>query len=292
MFKLAIVAGHYLGTPGRRCLPELDPNETREWWLNDRIADKVEAKLANYEGIDILRLDDTSGLRDVPLADRWRAANEWHVDFYISFHHNGSGRVDEETGEPISFNGGGTVVYVSLDPSEEELEWQKELYDEIIAETGLKGNRATPLARRNLYEVTMTNMPAVLIECGFMDSTVDVPIILTDEFAEGVADAVVRVIVRKAGLTKKPEAVEGKVYGKATVTLPILGRGSLGAEVKTLQTLLNAHGCTDSKGQPLTVDGSFGPATQYALATFQSDRYLKADGFCGPATWAEVLKTE
>lgn len=289
MFNLVINAGHYLGTAGRRCLPELDPNQTREWWLNDRIADKVEAKLANYEGINILRVDDTTGLRNVPLADRWRAANEYHADLYISFHHNGSGRVDEQTGKPIPFDGGGTVVYVSLNPSAEELELQKEIFDEIVAETGLKGNRSTPLARKNLYELTMTNMSAILIECAFMDSTVDVPILLTDEFAEGVANAVVRVVVRKAGLKKKSDAAEGKSYGKATVTLPILGRGSLGTEVKTLQTLLNARGYTDSEGKPLTADGSFGPATFYALKAYQSENSLKVDGYCGEQTWMSLL---
>lgn len=86
--------------------------------------------------------------------------------------------------------------------------------------------------------------------------------------------------------TKAPDASNDV----AIVTLPILSRGSFGAEVKLLQILLNAHGCTDQKRQPLTADGSFGPATQYALATFQSNRNLKADCICGPATWAEIIK--
>ena len=40
-FKIALTAGHYKYTAGKRCLKSIDPNETREWWLNDRIADKV-----------------------------------------------------------------------------------------------------------------------------------------------------------------------------------------------------------------------------------------------------------
>lgn len=85
---------------------------------------------------------------------------------------------------------------------------------------------------------------------------------------------------------KAPDAENGNV----TVTLPILRKGSSGAEVKLLQVLLNAHGCTDTKEQPLTIDGSFGPATRYALATFQSTHELKADCICGPKTWAELIK--
>lgn len=76
----------------------------------------------------------------------------------------------------------------------------------------------------------------------------------------------------------------------ATVSLPILKYGSRGAEVKALQVLLNAHGCTDTKKQPLAIDGSFGPSTRYALATFQSRRDLKADCICGPETWGEIVK--
>ena len=46
MLKIALTAGHYLGTPGKCCLKRLDPKETKEWVLNDRIADKVEKLLA------------------------------------------------------------------------------------------------------------------------------------------------------------------------------------------------------------------------------------------------------
>ena len=42
MLKIAIGAGHYKGTPGRRCLAALDPAQTGEWELNRRVADKLE----------------------------------------------------------------------------------------------------------------------------------------------------------------------------------------------------------------------------------------------------------
>ena len=38
MLKLALDAGHCLHTSGKRCLKTIDPNQTREWVLNDRIA--------------------------------------------------------------------------------------------------------------------------------------------------------------------------------------------------------------------------------------------------------------
>ena len=45
MFKIALSAGHYKYTAGKRCMKSLDPNETREWILNDRIADRVLSRI-------------------------------------------------------------------------------------------------------------------------------------------------------------------------------------------------------------------------------------------------------
>ena len=50
MFKIAITAGHYRYTAGKRCKKSIDPNETREWVLNARIAEKVEALYPYRQG--------------------------------------------------------------------------------------------------------------------------------------------------------------------------------------------------------------------------------------------------
>lgn len=201
MFKIALCAGHYLKTAGKRCLKKLDPNETREWVLNDRICDKIEQKLKAYEGYSLLRVDDTTGSTDVSLANRVTKANSWGADFYLSIHHNAGIN---------GGSGGGVVAYVYTKVDSTTKDWQKRLYDAIIAKTGLKGNRSTPLASANLYECRKTKMPAVLLECGFMDSKTDVPIILTDDFADKVATACVEVIVAKGKLKKK--ATTSKIY--------------------------------------------------------------------------------
>lgn len=200
MFKLALTAGHYMGTSGKRCLKSLDPNETREWWLNDRIADKIQKKLKEYDGIEVLRTDDTTGKTDVPLKGRTEKANKFRADFYLSIHHNAG----------INGGSGGGIVAIVYDKTKnaETLEWQKDLYDSLIQHTGLKGNRAEPLARMNLHECRETNMPAVLLELGFMDSKTDVPIILTETFAEKCADAIVDVIVDRAKLTRQMSDIE------------------------------------------------------------------------------------
>ncbi len=194
-FKLALSAGHYLYTAGKRCSKSIDPNETREWWLNDRIADRIELLLKAYDGIQVLRLDDTNGKKEVTLRARSDASDKFGADFYLAVHHNAGINGGK---------GGGIQAYVyNGSVSNESLIWQKELYAELIKLTGLKGNRATGIPRANLHECREPAAPAVLLELGFMDSTTDVPIILTQEYAYQCAQACVNVIVKRAGLKKK-----------------------------------------------------------------------------------------
>lgn len=196
MFKLAFGAGHGDRTYGKRIPAELDPNRTSEWWLNDRVCDHVEKLLAEYDGVEVLRLDDSDdGYDNIPLLTRVTQANRWAADLYLSIHHNAAGKI---------FDGGGIVVYRDPnDNSEVTVGWQEALYAALIAHTGLRGNRSNPMAEANLYEVTRPNMPAILCELGFMDSTVDSQIILSEWYPLACAAAIVEVIVKRAGLQKK-----------------------------------------------------------------------------------------
>lgn len=202
-FKIALSAGHGKNTAGKRCLKALDPKETREWVLNDRIADKVEKLLKNYTGYELLRLDDTTGAKDVSLSKRSTAANNFGADFYLAIHHNAGVNGGK---------GGGIVAFVYTKCSSKSLEWQKALYDELIAETGLKGNRSTPLAKGNLHECREPKAPSVLLELGFMDSSTDVPIILTEKFADQCAKAIVKVLVEKGKLKKKSSSTTSSAF--------------------------------------------------------------------------------
>lgn len=201
MFKIALSPGHYRYTAGKRCMKKLDPNETREWVLNDRIADKVEKLLSAYDGYELLRVDDTTGEKGIDLETRVANANKWGADFYLPIHHNAG---------ILGGKGGGIVAYVYKNVDATTKAWQKDLYDALIKKTGLKGNRSNPLATSNLYECRATSMPAVLLELGFMDSKTDVPIILTEDYANKCAEAIVEVLVKKGNLVKKPEINEVK----------------------------------------------------------------------------------
>lgn len=190
---ICLDAGHYLGTPGKRCLKRIDPNETREWVLNSRIADKVQQRLAGYDCTTI-RVDDSDGKSQVTLDERTAMANAAGADAYISIHHNAGINGGK---------GGGIVVFAAPGCSEQSKVLQEAVYRHTVDTTGLRGNRSNPMPERGYKVLRDTIMPAILGEFGFMDSTTDTPIILTERFADQVADGIVAALVEVYGLEEK-----------------------------------------------------------------------------------------
>lgn len=190
---ICLDAGHWLGAPGKRCRKEFDPDETREWTLNSRIAERVEEQLAGYR-CSVLRVDDPTGQREVSLAARVDAANRAGADVYLSIHHNAGIN---------GGSGGGITVYTEKEPDELSVRLQEAVWRHTVANTGLRGNRATPLGRASYYVLKHTQMPAVLGEFGFMDSATDTPVILCAEFAQQVARGIVAALAEVFELEKR-----------------------------------------------------------------------------------------
>lgn len=201
MIKIAIDAGHGKYTAGKRCLKSLDPKETREWVLNSRIADKLQALLKDYE-CEVRRVDDITGETDVSLGNRCKAANNWGADFYLSVHHNAGVNGGK---------GGGVVIYTHPNTKQSTHTIRDIIYAEVIKENKLKGNRYDGTLTANFQVLRDTKMPAVLIECGFMDSSVDTPQILTEEFATKTANGLCNGLVKSLNLKAKEVAKETNV---------------------------------------------------------------------------------
>lgn len=194
--KIAIDAGHGLNTAGKRCLKSIDPNETREWWLNQRIATLVENKLKQYESVETLRVDDITGKTDVKLATRCKKANDWNADIYCSFHHNAG----------INGGNGGGLVVITYDDSKQAVEMRNALYNSLINAGLMKGNRSNPTeSNKGLYVLNSTKMPAILVEHAFMDSTTDTPVILTDDFAEKASNGWIKFFEDYYGIKRKTQ---------------------------------------------------------------------------------------
>ena len=177
MAKIAIDAGHGLATAGKRCKKSLDSNETREWVLNDRVADAL-ALYLKRAGHEAKRVDDTDGSTDISLKKRVETANQWGADFYLSVHHNAG---------IYGGKGGGTLVYTCRDCSKKSTEAQKAIYKYAIKRGDLRGNRTNGVPTADYYVVKKTKMPACLVECGFMDSATDIKYILNPEWSKKIA---------------------------------------------------------------------------------------------------------
>lgn len=82
----------------------------------------------------------------------------------------------------------------------------------------------------------------------------------------------------------KTTTTTSKEENTVTVTLKVLSKGSKGAQVKTLQRLLNAMGYSCG-----SVDGDFGKNTDAAVRKFQKAYGLTVDGYVGKITWGKLL---
>jgi N-acetylmuramoyl-L-alanine amidase len=271
-FKIAISAGHCLTTAGKRLPKKLDPKQTREWVLNDRIARYLEEAAAQYDGVEILRLDNRDGSKGNDNTKRAKKANDWGADFLIDIHHNAG----------INLGKGGGIVAFCYKKNTTAEKYRDAIYAACIAAGGLKGNRATP-KKTNAYTILKkAKAPAVLMEYGFMDSKTDAPVILTEAYAKLVGYATMEGIVKIAGLKKQTATTE-----VCKVELKVLGNGDKGDQVKAMQILLEAYGCKgkmDSKKY-----GSFGSNTEAAVKSYQKKVGLPQTGKCDEKTWKELL---
>ena len=280
--KIAYAAGHCLTTAGKRLPKALDKNQTREWVLNDRVARAFAEAAGQYEDVALLRLDDPSGKAGTPVADRAKKANEWGADILFEFHHNAG----------IKLGKGGGIVAFCYKEKTEGAQLRDAVYAACIAAGGLKGNRATPKKAKGYTILKKFKGAGVLLECGFMDSKTDAPVILTEAYSRLIGYATMEGIAKKYGLKKKTgQAVKPVNPTTKTevcnVELKVLKNGDSGAQVKAMQVLLEAAGC---KGEMNAKKyGSFGAKTEAAVKSYQKKKGLPQTGKCDAKTWAKLL---
>ncbi|WP_079528939.1 N-acetylmuramoyl-L-alanine amidase [Halobacillus hunanensis] len=139
------------------------------------IAKLVEFKL-RAKGYDVLmtRTDDTF----VTLEDRVKLANTWGVDLFVSIHANGY-YDSSAKGIETFYNAGSWEAKDIADLVQEN----------VISETS---NLSRGVFKADYYVLRHTDMPAILVETGFVSNKKDAKLLKSKDYREQVAKGIVK----------------------------------------------------------------------------------------------------
>ncbi len=235
---------------------------------NLRLALAVERAL-RAQGVDVLMTRSTDVF--VPLNDRARMANEADADLFISLHRNSFPEQTEGTKGVENF------IYLTA-----PLETSGRAAQLVLVELNEVGvQRMIGVSRGNYAVLRRTNMPAMLLEMGFINNEEDNR--LFDEKLEEYAQAIARGILAYFGINYRTPSqplpsgepvVENEIYDMQELLEQRYGFGlrptgrfdeaTKKAAVIALQIELN--GAYDAQ---IPVDGILGPRTLNAIRPFR-----------------------
>src|SRR5690625_1849518 len=194
---VAIDAGHGINTPGKRT-----PDDEREWSFNSIVAQSIIDNLKKYRGVKTVRLDDPTGKRDVPLRERTNKANNANADILVSCHHNAN------TGKWGNWTGTETYHYPG---STKGKQLAQAIHPSVVKAYGL---RDRGIKSANFHMLRESRMPAVLIEGGFMDSTIDIKKLRDKKVLKQAGKNIADAIARYFNLRKKTNKTTTKSSNK------------------------------------------------------------------------------
>lgn len=186
MVKIGLDAGHGLKTKGKQT-----PNGIKEWTLNDKVCDKITSILKDYD-CEIIRADNNEGYTDESLSFRLARYKAEKVDVFVSIHHNAFG--DDWN------NATGVEIYVDKKATAKDTKLAKCIYNRLVKYTGLKGRG---VKKENFYIINQNTIPAVLVEGGFMNGSLDYGVITSDAGQTAYAKAVAEGLIEFLKLKKK-----------------------------------------------------------------------------------------
>lgn len=172
---IVIDPGHGGNDPGA-----IAPNGTTEKELNINISERVNRILSDY-GYSIVMTRQTD--KTLNIYDRPKMANEANAHVFVSIHANSS--PNEEANGIESLYAPRDTTSVKYDP---QYPLAQKIHYELIKETGMfsRGIKQRP----DLIVLKHTEMPAVLVELGFMSNSLDMNIMETEDFRNACAKAI------------------------------------------------------------------------------------------------------
>lgn len=198
---IGLDGGHGLFTAGKQT-----PDGIKEWLLNDKVCDRITAKLAPYD-CKIIRTDNNEGNNDESLSARVAMYINAGVRVFISIHHNAL--------KTTWSSATGIEVYTDNNPTAEDTQLATLIHTKLAAKTGLKGRGVKKAA---FTVINQNKVTAVLVEGGFMDGTNDYKVITSeagqDAYASAVAEALIEMykIPKKSTTTSTTTPTSGKSY--------------------------------------------------------------------------------
>ena len=180
---IALDNGHGIRTPGKRTPKWTDGTKSiytkndfmHEWEFNRGVVKRLKVELER-NGFRVLEVSPTD--IDTSIIRRTRAANLAKADIYVSVHANALGNVWNEKVNGIETLTSGKGESLALGKIlQKHMVWASGLRDR-----GLKDGSW-------LGVVKGTHMPAVLVECGFMDNPAEAKMLNMSEYRQQMAVA-------------------------------------------------------------------------------------------------------
>ena len=267
-------AGHYGKYNRSRVVPEYYESD-----MNWKLHLMLEEELEKY-GIQV-QLTRVDQAKDMGLKDRGR--NSKGCDLLLSIHSNAAER--ESADYP--------VVYYPISGVAAELAKDLAVCIETTMGTVEDGQAKSRKGSGNwdyysvIYGATEVGTPALILEHSFHTNTRAAKWLMDDNNLRKMAAAEAKIIGEWFGVVKTEDKTEDSPKRTISASFPVIYPGEKNEFVEVMQSLLIGYGYPCGKEG---ADGSNGPATQKALKAYQADSELVADGKCGPATWASLLR--
>jgi N-acetylmuramoyl-L-alanine amidase len=178
-YLIALDDGHGIETAGKRSPKLPDGSVMKENEFNRAVVSKLDIILKRC-GFDTLLTSPTD--TDIPLSQRSSLANSKKATILVSVHANAL------DGSFEGSNPKGVETYY----------YPGSVKGKKLAETVhkylIQGTKQTDrgVKAQNLHMVRETNMPAILVEAGFMDSLEEIQLLLNDDFRNEVSEEIAK----------------------------------------------------------------------------------------------------